>query len=225
MSITSTLFVIPNDHGISAFNKEFIRLLKLAIDLNHEIGLHGYAHTKNEFGYLLPFPLPTYGRQKELLKKGKDYLREQIGESPVGFRAPGYRHSTTTLKALVSLGFAYDSSETVFKPAYGIRFRIKTFVDPKIYRIKGLTEIPVTGDYIYNLKKFRFSAVLKRAINDFDWVKNFNGVFVLNNHVQCLNRMGFNFLEEMIKRITGKTNFVKLVDLTEARAKIILRNR
>ena len=79
--------------------------------------------------------------------------------------------------------------------------------------MQGLREIPVTADYTYTLKRSGFSNALRRALSDFEWVKHLDGAFVLNNHVECLNKIGFSFLDELVKKLVGKSNFVRLIDL------------
>jgi len=181
----------------------------------HEIGLHGYDHAKNEFGFLVPVPLPSLEAQCELLRKGRECLRNEIGESPIGFRAPNYRHSWVTLQALRSLGFKYDSSKTVFKPTGGMRFRVRTGISPKPKRIGGtLFEIPVTGDYTNGLDPSCFSLRLARAKADFEWVKKLNGVFVLNCHPQVSGTLAIDFLRRLINELQKDTEFVRLSDLT-----------
>jgi len=200
--------------------------LKEIIASGHEVGLHGYTHTlwkgiKGEFGYLSPyefgyslsFPLPAYQKQVDLIKMGRKYLRESLDIEPLGFRAPGYRHNVLTLRALANQGFRYDSSKTIFKPAYLSRFRFRTRNKPRPIEIEGLTEIPVVGDYVYNLKKVGFINTLKQALNNFEWIRAKDGVFVVNTHIQHLNRTEMSLLDHLVKKIVDKTEFLRLGDL------------
>ncbi len=180
----------------------------------HEIGLHGYSHAKNEFGFIVPIPSPSMDVQRKLLRKGRECLMNEIGEEPVGFRAPDYRHSRLTLQALESLGFKYDSSKSVFKPTGGMRFRFRTGISPGPKRIGTLVEIPVTGDYTNSLDRSCFSRRLARAKADFKWVKKRRGVFVLNCHLQVSGTLGIDFLSSLISELRGDTEFVRLRDLT-----------
>lgn len=213
IDVNCTLFVIPANAGLPSWKENYIETIRGALDSGHEIALHGYRHIKNEFGYIFPFPFPGYSQQRRLLERGRDCLKGLIGREPVGFRAPSYRFNNSTFKALSHLRFLYDSSKTVFKPTNNIRFRMKTFNAPKVSSNQGLLEIPVTADYTYKLKGPELTEALEKALNDFEWTKHQNGVFVLNNHVQCLTETGFAFLDKLVRRLSGKTDFVRLADL------------
>ncbi len=223
--IPSTFFVIPNFRSHSLTN-ELRKSLKEIVASGHEVGLHGYTHTlwkgfkgefgylsPYEFGYLLSFPLPKYQKQMELIRMGRRYLRECLDIQPTGFRAPGYRHNLSTLRALANQGFRYDSSKTVFKPAYLSRFRFRTRNKPKPAEIEGLTEIPVVGDYVYNLKKVGFVNTLRQALNDFEWVRALDGVFVVNSHIHYLTEAGMSLLNHLVEKIVERTEFLRLRDL------------
>jgi len=212
VNIPGTLFVIPKNYDQNS-EENYTRLLRKAKICGHEIALHGYSHTKNEFGYLIPIPLPGFERQKKLLRMGKEYLQKCLGESPLGFRAPSYRHSKTTLRALVSLDFKYDSSKTVFKPTHGMRFRFKTSLLPNLTKMGPLFEIPVTADYTYNLDATCFKQLLKLARDDFNWIRGLDGIFVVNNHINRSGTLGFKFLRTLIDESRDETDFVRLKDL------------
>ena len=213
INVSCTLFVIPKSGDSFSWNEDFVKALELAVDLGHELALHGYRHVKNEFGYIVPFPLPRYEKQKKLIEKGRNCLKELCGQEMVGFRAPNYRFNKATLKALSDLNFLYDSSKTVFKPTGSIRCRVRTFNHPKAHSVQGLVEIPVTGDYIYALQKRKISTAVAKAIDDFEWVSRQKGAFVVNNHIQHLDVTGLTFLYELTRRLSSKTNFVRLEDL------------
>lgn len=97
-------------------------------------------------------------------------MKNILGVKPLGFRAPYYLHNKVTLKALSSLGFNYDSSITIFKPTHSPRLRMKWLHDCKPCVKEGVVEIPVSGDYTYNLKNNNFYEYFRIAIRDFEWV-------------------------------------------------------
>ena len=131
---------------------------------------------------------------EDSLEKGVRELMSLIGIRPLGFRAPFYLHNNATLRALTCLGFRYDSSATIFKTAHGVHLRMRWSRYCKPFVTHDIAEIPVTGDYTYSLKNRDFFDFLRNAIRDFEWVRSWNGVFVLNNHPQRLNSNGFRFL-------------------------------
>jgi len=220
VNVACTFFVVPYEDGsYPSIMEEFASCLRAALDDGHELALHGYRHTKNEFGCFypipLPIPFPTLKKQKERLEKGLTNVMNLIGVMPLGFRAPFYLHNNITLKALSSFGFYYDSSATIFKPTHSLHLRIRWLRDCKPFVRERVVEIPVSGDYTYSLKDSNFSDFLGIAIRDFEWVKSRQGVFVLNNHVQYLSDVGYRLLRTLVKKLSGRTDFLRLCDISE----------
>lgn len=216
--IACTLFVVPSGLENHRSKDEFKDCLRGALDLGHELAQHGCIHSGNtyvsEFGCLFPLPFPGYKKQKERIELGMKKFVRLTGVKPRGFRSPFYLHNAMTLKVLSELNFSYDSSKTIFKPAYCSRVRVKMMRSVIPSKIEDILEIPVTGDYTYNLKNFNFYDSLKQALRDFDWIKSRNGVFVLNNHPNHVDlKVLFAFLRVLISRISHKTDFMRLKDL------------
>lgn len=208
-NVLVTLFAIP----MGLAKGDYAKLLLRAQQEGHEVGQHGYRHSPNEFGYALPMPIPGYKLQRKLLVMGRDILRGLLGEEPLGFRAPNYRHNTTTLRVLKNLGFKYDSSKTVFKPTAGILFRVKTGVQPRITNLNGIIELPVTADYAYSNDPIDIEGRLKIAKRDFTWIEQMRGIFIINNHINFSTTRVFEFLHALIAELRNKTDFVRLRDL------------
>jgi peptidoglycan/xylan/chitin deacetylase (PgdA/CDA1 family) len=68
----------------------------------HEIGVHGWIHERNN-------QLPR-DEEERLLRQALERFEELTGERPVGYRAPSWNFSDSTLDLLLELGFLYDSS-------------------------------------------------------------------------------------------------------------------
>ena len=69
----------------------------------HEIGVHGWMHEN----------LPMVGdaaKEEKLLAQSIEYLTKATGKRPVGFRAPSWAFSESTLDQIQNAGFLYDSS-------------------------------------------------------------------------------------------------------------------
>jgi peptidoglycan-N-acetylglucosamine deacetylase len=69
----------------------------------HEIGVHGWMHEN----------LPLVGdavKEEQLLTQAIEYLTKATGKRPVGFRAPSWAFSQSTLDQIRKAGFLYDSS-------------------------------------------------------------------------------------------------------------------
>lgn len=215
MGVKGTFFCVP----YMLEKGDFVSCLKMALDCGHELALHGCVHAKNEFGGFypipLPLPFPSLERQKANLEKGVKKIIALTGMRPSGFRAPFYLHNYCTLKALSSLGFRYDSSATFFKPAYNMRLRLRWLRIRKPFVTNGVMEFPVCGDYTYSVRNGNSGAFLVQAIKDFERVKSHGGVFVLDNHPQRFSEISYRFLSTLVKKLSGKTKFVKLRDAFE----------
>lgn len=218
LDIACTFFVVPDDNILHA-SEEFRSYLKYAMNSKHELSLHGLMHRKNEFGVFypipLPIPLPSLQRQKEHIKKGRERLLNLVGARPKGFRAPYYLYNSNTTKALASLGFAYDSSATVFKTTHCSSFRTRWLRDCRPFMANGVMEIPVTGDYTYNLESYGFADSLRVALRDFELLKLSNGIFVINNHPKCFRDRETQFLKILMKKLSGEATFQKLADVAK----------
>ena len=216
IDIPCTFFVVAD---CSSFKSEFASCLKSALNKGHELSLHGYRHVKNEFGYfhLFPIPLiplPAFNEQKDRIEEAMKVFVRLTGVRPLGFRAPFYLHSNITMKVLSNLRFKYDSSKTVFKPTHGTRFRVRWSRHCKPHRVQGIIEIPVTGDYTYNLKGANLYDSLKGALRDFEWANSRDGVFVMTLHADRLEKPLLRlFLQTLVDKLRGKTDFVRLVDV------------
>lgn len=219
LEINCTFFVVPCQNYNPRLRREFAAFLRSATAFGHELSLHGYKHAKNEFGYFYPVPLPvvpipSLSKQKKRIGLAKEALIQLAGVEPLGFRSPFYLYNSATLDALSSLNFKYDSSKTLFKPTHGTRWRIRWSRHPKPHKVRGIIEIPVSGDYTYNLKDENLLSSIGRALRDFNWIRSCNGVFVMNihatrSHAKLLQR----FLQIFVNKIREKTDFVKLVDV------------
>ena len=69
----------------------------------HEIGVHGWMHEN-----LTQVADPA--KEQQLMTQSIDYLTKAIGKRPVGFRAPAWEFSRSTMDQVRKAGFLYDSS-------------------------------------------------------------------------------------------------------------------
>lgn len=221
--VSSTFFVVPGSKSARSFEPDFKSCLANALDLGHEIALHGYTHKAHEFGYVvvgnynLPLsflPIPSLEKQQKILEQATTSLTELTGVRPVGFRAPFYLYNNQTLRVLANLNYKYDSTKTIFKPAHNARFRLRWLRNCKPHQVQNLMEIPVTGDYTFNLTCESLADSLKAAIRDFEWLKSFEGVFVINIHPNYVDlRILDRFLSMFINMTKKRTDFCRLTDL------------
>jgi len=68
----------------------------------HEFAVHGWIHERNA----------TLDRatERRLLKQAVDAIEAIVGTRPVGYRAPSWNHSDSTLELVREMGFLYESS-------------------------------------------------------------------------------------------------------------------
>lgn len=104
--VRATLFVVTEDLA----DAEARALVRQAHAAGHEIGSHSHTHRYD----LSAQPLADIEAD---LQRSIDVITEVTGARPRGFRAPGYTLSDDLLRAIASLGFAYDSS-VMRAPAY-----------------------------------------------------------------------------------------------------------
>lgn len=219
LELPCTLFVTPHTAlGQGPNTDEFAECLVAAMDSGHEIAQHGHDHHGNsfmsEFGCLLPVPFPSYEIQKERIETGMKGVVTLTGVRPKGFRAPFYLHNRLTLRALSDLHFLYDSSKTIFKPTHWRHPRVRVMLEVRPFRVENVLEIPVTGDYTYQLNNSNLFDSLRGALRDFEWARSHDAVFVLNNHPGRVDVQGlYSFLSAFVSKIVHKTDFIRLADV------------
>ena len=78
-----------------------------------EVAAHGYLHEAWDLGK---------DEETGLLKKTDDILRQLLGKPIQGWRSPSGRKTPTTMHALKSMGYIYDSSDKDYDLPYRLRF-------------------------------------------------------------------------------------------------------
>ena len=163
----------------------------------HEIGIHGWIHERNA-------TLPRADEER-LLKKAVERMTELVGKRPVGYRAPSWNFSDSTLDLLLEMGFLYDSS---------------LMADDRPYELvadgepTGLVELPV--DWILddaplmNPQGNSYSSpreVLQVFKDEFDVAYDEGTVFVLTMHPHYIgHRSRILVLRELIDYINTKSD-------------------
>src|SRR6185295_6561194 len=103
----------------------------------HEVGVHGWIH---EFT-----PRLGDGEEERLLDQAIDYLTKATGKRPVGYRAPSWAFSASTLDLIQKKGFLYDSSLQALDEPYEIMSRGKNTGIVELAIDWTLTETPYLG--------------------------------------------------------------------------------
>ncbi len=78
-------------------------ILRSIADDGHEVGNHSYLHEPWLHQY-------TRGQLVDDLGRAHDAIAKATGQTPVGFRGPGFSLSEPTLEVLRSLGYTYDAT-------------------------------------------------------------------------------------------------------------------
>lgn len=101
----------------------------------HEIGCRGYAHE-----IMAQMPIQ---KQRQMLEKSCDILREVTKQTPVGFRLPNGEMTEETLALVKEMGFLYSSS-------------LSDDDEPYVRQPMGLLELPVHWA-LYDVPYFAFA--------------------------------------------------------------------
>lgn len=102
-SIPATFFVPGYD---AEHNPELMREI---IAAGHEVAAHGYVHESFDV---------EPEEEERLLRLSHGILTETSGVAPLGWRSPGGKKSSITLRVLRELGCIYDSSDKDFDQPY-----------------------------------------------------------------------------------------------------------
>jgi len=167
---------------------------KIQASGRHEIGIHGWIHERNN-------QLPR-DEEERLLRQAIERMTELTGSRPVGYRAPSWNFSDSTLDLLLDLGFLYDSSLMADDRPYELNASGKP---------TGLVELPV--DWIlddaplFNPLGQRYASpreVLQVYKDEFDVAYAEGTAFVLTMHPHYIgHRSRIVILRELIDYIRG----------------------
>ncbi len=163
----------------------------------HEIGIHGWIHERNN-------QIPA-AEERRLLLKAVDYLEEMTGSRPVGYRAPSWNFSESTLDILREIGFLYDSSLMADDRPYELMANGEA---------TGIVELPVEWILddapLFNPSGNSYSSpreVLQVYKDEFDVAYEEGTMFLLTMHPHVIgHRSRILVLKELIDHIRQKGN-------------------
>jgi peptidoglycan-N-acetylglucosamine deacetylase len=98
-NLTITFFIV----GLDAAQPNSQAVLRTIADAGHEIGNHSYKHE--------PW-LHLYSdtELEQEMEKAEEAIRTATGQTPIGFRGPGFSFSPQLLDLLAHRGYQYDAS-------------------------------------------------------------------------------------------------------------------
>jgi peptidoglycan/xylan/chitin deacetylase (PgdA/CDA1 family) len=161
----------------------------------HEIGVHGWIHETNT-----AIDGETEAR---LVRQATDVIEEIAGTRPIGYRAPSWNHSPSTLNIIRDMGFIYESS---------------LMADDRPYELvqdgepTGIVELPVEWILddapLFNPLGQRYMNprdVLQVWIDEFDVAWEERTMFLLTMHPHVIgHRSRIIVLEALIEHINTK---------------------
>ncbi len=172
---------------------EIIPMIKAAG--HHEFGVHGWIHELNS-------ALPA-AAERDLVRRAMEYFAKATGAKPVGYRAPSWNFSPSTLSIIRELGLMYDSSLMSDDSPY----ELMADGQPT-----GIVELPVEwindDAPLLNPRGDRYGApdqLLKVWMDEFDKAYEEGTNFVLTMHPHIIgHRSRIVLLERLVAHMKSK---------------------
>lgn len=161
----------------------------------HEFGVHGWIHEANA---AIPADV-----ERRLVQQSIAYLEQVTGTRPVGYRAPSWNFSDSTVAIIRDLGFLYDSSMMADDRPY----ELVANGEPT-----GIVELPVEwilDDYpLLNVQGNRYGApaeLLQVWKDEFDRAYEEGTMLVVTTHPHVIgHRSRIVILERLIEYIRSR---------------------
>ena len=161
----------------------------------HEFAVHGWIHELNS--------ALDADTERDFVIRATDYLERATGRRPVGYRAPSWNFSESTLDIIKGLGFLYDSSLMADDRPYELLQRGEP---------TGLVELPVEWILddapLMNPLGNSYTPpreLLQVYIDEFDKAYDEGTMFLLTTHPHIIgHRSRIVILEELIDHIRAR---------------------
>lgn len=114
---------------------EYAGIIHNIVERGHEIASHGFKHN-------VAYDRMSKMEMKEQISKSKNILKEEIGVTPIGFRAPQCRTNDEVCDVLHELNFKYDSS--MVRGFLPTRYN-NLYIPSKPFMKTNLLEIPISA--------------------------------------------------------------------------------
>ncbi len=160
----------------------------------HEVGVHGWIHET---------PARLSAEEEErLLDQAISYLTKMTGKKPLGYRAPSWAFSASTLDLILKKGFLYDSSLQALDEPYEVMSRGKNTGLVELAIDWTLTETPFLGQ---NGRMAVPELLYKLYRDEFDGAYKEGTLFVLTLHPYLSgHRAPMRHLEEFVAYMKSK---------------------
>jgi polysaccharide deacetylase family protein (PEP-CTERM system associated) len=137
---TVTMFVLGK------FAEQFPKIVKRIAREGHEVASHGYGH--------IEIFHQTAAEFREDVRRSKQFLEDLSGQPIIGYRAPDFTITSSTiwaLEVLADLGFEYDSSIfPITNKRYGIEAWPPNPVRVYLPSQRSIIELPIATMRIFN---------------------------------------------------------------------------
>jgi peptidoglycan/xylan/chitin deacetylase (PgdA/CDA1 family) len=181
--------------------------VKAIVAAGHEVAAHGYVHES--------FDVPP-DEEEALLRKSHDILTETAGTPPLGWRSPGGKKSSITLRVLRELGCIYDSSDKDYDQPY------PAIVDGK--QSTEMIELPNNTSSLDDAPLYISGALtpmemLRLWMAEFDTIYNDRGYYILTYHPRSGFGSGIPSRARVIDRLLAyigsfpDVHFTRMADL------------
>ncbi len=186
LGIRATLFVVPLVNGKRIDQrKDYVAILRDALQRGHEVGQHGLTHDRFEVGIppamILDLPHEAANKRhleedraeieqslsvdkiRSTLREGREILELAIGQKLTGFRAPALQVCDNLFRALELEGYRYDSSlylqERGWDLLNGTDSAPRAITHARFDEAQPggtLLELPLTTEYTWELTRAKY---------------------------------------------------------------------
>ncbi len=199
--------------------EKFKSLCNNIINSGHKIGLHTHPSGKYDpkRKYMWQYSLDE---QKEIIKFGKEKIKEWTGIDVKSHRAGGYGADNNTLRALKEDNILIDSSFFYMNEKCKINYNFlnkpslinEVFEIPvSVYKLEKSVKILNLKNISYQKLDFRYGSNVKEILKCID-VLNDNSVVVLFLHSFNFLNLLYDCKENCYKKITINNNLIEEYD-------------
>jgi peptidoglycan/xylan/chitin deacetylase (PgdA/CDA1 family) len=207
---------------------EYTDIIRNIVEHGHEIASHGFKHN-------VDYSTMSKMEINEQISKSKKILKDDIGVTPIGFRAPQCRTNDHLFDMLSDLGFKYDSS--MVRGFLPTRYNNRGIPSEPFIK-NNLLEIPIStmpylkvpmgllwinamgfSTFRFLSERITFTDTIVLYLHPFDLIeakskKDFG--FIINRWYNLRSNKVKCTLESLLKYWKGDREFVLLKDVAEA---------
>lgn len=173
-------------------------VVEAALADGHEIGHHGYLHEH---------PIDLTREQEEYwFRRSIDVIERFTGARPVGYRAPAYQFSKSTLDLLLQEGFQYDASLMGDDIPYRLTNGTSALVElPSHYALDDWPQYMYSREFDYRMPIKAPSHAMDVFRAEFDAAWRYGGLWIAVWHPFVSGRLArFDAVADLMEYMAGK---------------------